>query len=501
MSVVNLFQFEPDQEFFYILSPWGLGDTMVLCGFKGAIEKKLGGPVRFIVKPSHEIVMQLYGIRDYVPADIKLVYSQERHEVPEWPNIVETPRKGGIYIAHPEFHKDFSRLVFQMQTHEVAVDFLSWNLEFWGLPENTPFKLPAHYPTLSETVRAEFSQYYPGRKVREAVLLFPEAVTVMPLPRIFWDYLILKLRAEKIPVLTNIVNPETTPLFPGVPNLTSSLDQIIAFAMNCREVYALRSGVCDLLFRKQKKLHVFYPEERVKNIFSLRRLFASRADEQCFDDIRVRRIRGLRFEETTFSVCGSHLLLARRGAWLFCPADEEEFYEIVYAGDGVPAEKPLSRVTSFCFSDPPACVSLGRGFSGIESFGVWTEKTSAYFKWLIPEEFREKPLCLKLLMNAAFLGIDSLRLEIAVNGVSLIKTVLTKPDANLVELEIPGSLVVSAILDFRLRVPDAITSPHDIDVRNADIRRLGVGLRTAEITVGNDCKIPSGERVEHSETM
>lgn len=487
MSVVDLFQFAPNSAFFYFLSPWGLGDTMVLCGLKRAIEKKLGGPICLIVKPAHEIVLQLYGIQDYVLADIKLIYSQNRHDVPNWPNIVEEPRRGGIYIAHPEFHSDFSRLVFRMQSHGISVSFLAWNLEFLGLPENSSFKLPKHYPTLSKAVEAEFTKYFPGRKISEAVLIFPEAVTVQPLPRIFWEYLIHKFRMKNIPVLSNIINPEKTPLFPDVPNLTCSLEQVIAFAMNCREIYALRSGICDLLFRKHKKLHVFYPDKRVENIFSLRKLFGSHADEQSFEEIRFRKIRGLRSEETAFFVCGNHLRMTRQSAWLFCPADRKEICEIVCDQQGVPTEKPLQRVSSFYFRDIPACINLQKGFSGIESFGVWTEKTSAYFQWLIPETFCGKTLRLGLLMNAALLGIAPQHLEITVNQVSLKKTVLSRPVANLVKLTIPGELVTSSVLNIRFRIPDAIASPHDIDPNNADIRHLGVGLLAANLLVTSRC--------------
>ena len=52
MSVVDLFQFAPNPAFFYFLSPWGLGDPMVLCGLKRAIEKKLGGPICLITVKS-----------------------------------------------------------------------------------------------------------------------------------------------------------------------------------------------------------------------------------------------------------------------------------------------------------------------------------------------------------------------------------------------------------------------------------------------------------------
>ena len=50
------------QDKIVLVSQFGLGDTMLLCGFKDALEKYYNAPVHFIIKPTHQVVMNMYGI-------------------------------------------------------------------------------------------------------------------------------------------------------------------------------------------------------------------------------------------------------------------------------------------------------------------------------------------------------------------------------------------------------------------------------------------------------
>ena len=57
----------------YFLSPYGLGDTMILCGFKDALEKKYNCKIHFLIKSSHKIVMDMYKINDFDIIDMDKV--------------------------------------------------------------------------------------------------------------------------------------------------------------------------------------------------------------------------------------------------------------------------------------------------------------------------------------------------------------------------------------------------------------------------------------------
>ena len=56
---------------FYFISPFGLVDTLMLCGLQKAFEAQNNSKIHFIIKHSHEIVMKLYNIKDYTIVSMK----------------------------------------------------------------------------------------------------------------------------------------------------------------------------------------------------------------------------------------------------------------------------------------------------------------------------------------------------------------------------------------------------------------------------------------------
>src|SRR5574344_2567849 len=62
---LNNIKQEIDPDRFNLISPYGYGDTMALCGFKDAIEEFYKVKVNFVVKPQHEVLMKLFDISDY----------------------------------------------------------------------------------------------------------------------------------------------------------------------------------------------------------------------------------------------------------------------------------------------------------------------------------------------------------------------------------------------------------------------------------------------------
>lgn len=272
MTLEDLPSLSLDKDTFYFVSPWGLGDTMILCGLKPALEQKLGGKIHLVVKPSHEVIMKMYDYSDYTLA--KPSHS-DPHQSPTLLSFAKnhpTPQKGCFYVAHPEFFPHFKKLVSDMQTGQPHVRFLAWYKQFFGLSENTEFVFPIHYPTIASSLLNRFHKLAPGITLERTALLLPEATSVTGFPRLFWDHLIKQLQKRGLFVISNISNP-TTPHFRGVPNIDLTLDELVALGIACKEVYAIRSGICDLLFSKQEHLHVFYPNNDIRRIFSLKEMF------------------------------------------------------------------------------------------------------------------------------------------------------------------------------------------------------------------------------------
>ncbi|MCR5506946.1 MAG: hypothetical protein K6F04_03815 [bacterium] len=94
----------------YFLLPYGLGDTMILCGLKSALEEKYGAKIHFLIKESHKIVMDMYKLKDFSIIDISKV------DLFLLGDATPEPAKGKIFVAHPEFHKELSYLFNEINT-------------------------------------------------------------------------------------------------------------------------------------------------------------------------------------------------------------------------------------------------------------------------------------------------------------------------------------------------------------------------------------------------
>ena len=279
MNLEDIHTLHLDKHKFYFVLPWGLGDTMIFCGLKNALEEKLGGEVHFIIKPSHALIMQMYGIQDYTT--VKVTYSYPHHS----PVLVELaaknpyPEKGKFFVAHPEFHPRFSQMVYEMQANLPHIRFLSWYKQFLDIPD-APFAYPRYYPKVSQNLEKRLLALVPDFSFEKTVLILPEATSVLGPSRLFWTHLIKMLKKKNFIVLTNIIDTQKQPLFEGTVNIDLSLEELVALSLACHDVYALRSGICDLIFTKENHLHIYYPTEAIRNIFSLKDMFqAKNVDE------------------------------------------------------------------------------------------------------------------------------------------------------------------------------------------------------------------------------
>lgn len=284
MTLEDLPSLSLNPDTFYFVSPWGLGDTMILCGLKPALEQKLGGKIHLIVKPSHEVILRMYDDSAYTLA--KTVHSNP-HLSPTLTTIAKHhphPQKGCFYVAHPDFFPHFKQLFSDMQTGLPHIPFLSWYRQFFGLPDNSVFSFPKHYPSISPALQDRFQKLAPQISLDQTVLILPEAMTVTEFPRVFWEALIQQQKKLGYCVISNITNP-SMPHFSGVPNIDLSLEELVALSLACKEVFAIRSGICDLIFSKQEHLHVFYPNNAIRRIFSLKEMFqANRVQEISFEE-------------------------------------------------------------------------------------------------------------------------------------------------------------------------------------------------------------------------
>jgi hypothetical protein len=235
------------------ISPFGLGDTMFLAVYKNVIESNYGLPVHLIIKPSHTVVMKMFARNDYS------VYQFTESELRGIAKNNELPRPGMLYVAHPAYSGG-NELIDEWNKQAYDVKTL-WR-RFLGLGESVPADVPVYYPPVS------------GKAPDPAgsALLLPEARSMRPLKRRYWEKIAASLRKEGLTVVQNYVDPDFC--IKGVPRLSGDLYAVIGFALACKKVYSLRSGLCDLIAGKVKDLTVFYPDEFTYRVFPLDRAFS-----------------------------------------------------------------------------------------------------------------------------------------------------------------------------------------------------------------------------------
>lgn len=242
------------------LSPYGLGDTMMLCGFKDAWEKKNKGKIHFIIKPSHEVVMKMYGITDYS------VYKFSDKQIKKFRQKSITPKYGDIFIAHPIYIKSTKETILK-DFNLLNFDFKVLYAKFLNVNEQD-FKQYEHIPELSANLKSKLKHIAPLNKI---VLFAPMANSIKLFPKVFWEKLAKDYIDDGFTVISNVTDKQD--IISGSIYLPLSSEDAIALAYACHAVYSLRSGLCDLMAKRKEGLHVFYDHCNTLTLYSLNKLF------------------------------------------------------------------------------------------------------------------------------------------------------------------------------------------------------------------------------------
>lgn len=252
--------FSQDMYYFYCCA--GLGDTMLICGFKDALERKYSSPICLIVKKSHMFIAEMYGIRDY------LVIGKDISASTLKKGCVRTPQKGKIYAAHPCNHPELRGFFDPVRYQVSTMKFLPWFRKFLDIDPSEKLMLPKRYPQMDASLRNCCEHFAP---VSDIVLFSPEATSVLDLPDLFWENKARALCEKGFTVISNVIDPANT--VAGTKYLKISVEETVALALECHSVYSLRSGLCDLLFSMGDRLHVYYPSYSSLFLYSLNDMF------------------------------------------------------------------------------------------------------------------------------------------------------------------------------------------------------------------------------------
>lgn len=258
---MKLSDIELEQDKYYFLSPFGIGDTLILCGFKKEIERKLNGRICLIIKPSHKIIMDMCNIKDFILLESDARYTLASEELKMLSAKYPYPIKGQIYVAHYLLHPQFKDIIEQQSIKKIFT-FLDCYRYFLGLDWSTELCFSTDLSRVKMKCQLDVD-------CKKTVLLIPEAHSVGTIQKKFWQELADYVKSQNlVPITATNAEYKIT----GVKNINISLDELVALTLNCHSVYTIRNGLCDLINFKEN-LWVIYPDVNTYNFNRLKTMF------------------------------------------------------------------------------------------------------------------------------------------------------------------------------------------------------------------------------------
>ena len=254
-----------------------LGDVFYAIASKPFFEAQYNAPLHFIVRPQHEFLMKMFGVKNYSVYDLKKVESDIlKQTFPYMPYARHASHKFDVLckdifatlpIKGVPFIVDSERNNFGMFDNYWC---LIWMTNM-GLGQDFRFFLPQHNLELSPAAAKKIAKIAPLDKI---ILIAPEAATFAEFGPEFWNVIADKMHKLGYKI---IVNSKKYKINNGICafDLGLSLQDVVALGLNCAYVFALRSGLCDVLVGCGNRLYAFYPAQGRREMYSLKEPFAT----------------------------------------------------------------------------------------------------------------------------------------------------------------------------------------------------------------------------------
>lgn len=251
------------------ISHMHLGDSFYRAAMNRDLEEKYGN-IHYIINPSAEAIMQLFNITNYSIFDFnkylnqklktyfndEIIFAYTKHLLIQ-KMFSAVPRTGNFFVIDfdsPYYHK-YAEIL-----HKDGFNFsvMEYNYACAGILKEKKINVDdINYPSITEEVKNKVEQY---GKLKESILLLPEASSDVLLDNRVWNNIALELNKLGYLVLENIVNENNH--IEGAINLKLDVNELIQLGMTCHSVFSFRSGLCDILAGKGKNLYVLSSEQR-----------------------------------------------------------------------------------------------------------------------------------------------------------------------------------------------------------------------------------------------
>lgn len=255
-----------------------LGDVFYMVAMHKQFEAEYKRRLHYIVRPAHEFLMGMFGIKNYSIYDMR-----------EFEGAVSTAEYKYMHSDPNKSHqfdmmcKDIFPSIPQLGRPFVAdaegCGFYQWD-HYWsklwaynaGLDLNTVyFPIPRRMVELREDIREKLSKDVTD-SLNQIVLIAPESATAAELPVEVWDALAEKIYRKGYKI---VVNSKRYKLKHGISafDLKLTLQDVVALGQRCGYVFSMRTGLCDVLVGIGKRLYAIYPAMLKREYGSLTRAF------------------------------------------------------------------------------------------------------------------------------------------------------------------------------------------------------------------------------------
>lgn len=242
----------------------GNGETFLVCSLIDELEKTYKAKVKLFIKPSHEYLMKMFAIKDYVVVknfSKKTIY-------PVYLNKTPLPQKGNVWFVKERYNKETNKKI----GWEYFNNFREEILNLLGLPLTTKLSAPVNKLEMSKDFRETINRYNSLDKI---ILFIPEANLKSVGNLEYWEKLAALLKKAGYSVISNVICKENY-LKNADLNGDFAIEDLIALGFNCKSIISNRSGMCDVFNQRGKTLFVFdtaYKIKQAKDFYNLNAMF------------------------------------------------------------------------------------------------------------------------------------------------------------------------------------------------------------------------------------
>jgi hypothetical protein len=245
------------------LSPYGLGDTFILCLFASAWENGNHKRIHFLIKRSHEFILKFFEIENYEIVSLEKIPLHLLGFKNSWSNIQEDK----IFIAHMRMH--FSFRAPYKSFMEGETNLITMYSTFLRLPKPSLDLLSIFRKSALRNLET-FD--HSNINLENTIFVSPSSRTLKFENDAFWNDLMNELTTLGYDIIKNDEQPiQITKT--GRTNLSLDFSQIVSLGIACKQVITSRSGLSDLFSARLNGSIVLYPDAVSLQKYSIKKMY------------------------------------------------------------------------------------------------------------------------------------------------------------------------------------------------------------------------------------